>query len=129
MIDHGGKREVKKVLKGLDTPNGLVSRGHALHRRAVADCQDDNVEARLDNPPEPKVIFTGLPKDEAHGWKFLGIGPDNKLYIPVGAPGNNVLHDADQARSGHRSRRHRERKGCPGVRNSVGFDGIRNKQL
>lgn len=25
------------------------------------------------------VIYDDLPKDEAHGWKFLTIGPDNKL--------------------------------------------------
>jgi glucose/arabinose dehydrogenase len=36
-----------------------------------------------------------LPKDEAHGWKFIAIGPDNKLYLEVGQPGNNVLHDKD----------------------------------
>ena len=41
------------------------------------------------------MIYTDLPKDEAHGWKFIAIGPDNKLYIPVGQPGNNVLHDKD----------------------------------
>src|ERR1022692_3571352 len=53
----------------------------------------DKVEDVLDNPPKPTVIYDKLPKDEAHGWKFIGIGPDNKLYIPVGQPGNNVLHD------------------------------------
>ncbi len=39
------------------------------------------------------MIYDNLPKDEAHGWKFIAIGPDNKLYVPVGQPGNNVLHD------------------------------------
>ena len=34
------------------------------------------------------MIYDNLPKDEPHGWKFIGIGPDNKLYIPVGAPCN-----------------------------------------
>jgi glucose/arabinose dehydrogenase len=29
-----------------------------------------------------------LPKDEAHGWKYLTIGPDEKLYFQVGAPCN-----------------------------------------
>src|SRR6516165_6828144 len=40
------------------------------------------------NPPKPVVIYDDLPKDEAHGWKFLTIGPDNKLYFNVGAPCN-----------------------------------------
>src|SRR5262249_57260820 len=33
-------------------------------------------------------IFSDLPKDEAHGWKYLTVGPDEKLYFQVGAPCN-----------------------------------------
>src|SRR6201997_4206274 len=40
---------------------------------------------------KPVVIYDDLPKDEAHGWKFLTIGPDNKLYFNVGAPCNICL--------------------------------------
>jgi glucose/arabinose dehydrogenase len=29
-----------------------------------------------------------LPKDEAHGWKTLIVGPDEKLYFQIGAPCN-----------------------------------------
>ena len=29
-----------------------------------------------------------LPSHQHHGWKFLAVGPDNKLYIPIGAPCN-----------------------------------------
>jgi len=29
-----------------------------------------------------------VPKDEPHGWKFLTVGPDNKLYFNIGAPCN-----------------------------------------
>ena len=36
----------------------------------------EKVEDVIDNPPKPTVIFDKLPKDEAHGWKFIGIGPD-----------------------------------------------------
>ena len=54
------------------------------------------------------MIYDKLPKDEAHGWKFIGIGPDNKLYVPVGQPGNNVLHsDAARPDPPDQSRRHR----------------------
>src|SRR3974390_1062406 len=55
----------------------------------------EHVEDLLDSPPKPTVIYDNLPKDEAHGWKFITIGPNNKLYVPVGQPGNNVLHDKD----------------------------------
>jgi glucose/arabinose dehydrogenase len=69
------------------------------------------------------MIYDNLPKDEAHGWKFIAIGPDNKLYVPVGQPGNNVLHDAD-----HGQIRRMDLDGkndevyAIGVRNTVGFD-------
>jgi glucose/arabinose dehydrogenase len=48
----------------------------------------DNVEDKLDSPPNPTVIYSDLPKDEAHGWKFLAAGPDGKLYFNIGAPCN-----------------------------------------
>jgi glucose/arabinose dehydrogenase len=34
------------------------------------------------------VIYDDLPSDAPHGWKFLTVGPDNKLYFNVGAPCN-----------------------------------------
>jgi glucose/arabinose dehydrogenase len=69
------------------------------------------------------VIYTDLPKDEPHGWKFIGIGPDNKLYVPVGQPGNNVLNS-----DAHAQIRRIDLDGknaeviARGVRNTVGFD-------
>jgi glucose/arabinose dehydrogenase len=39
------------------------------------------------NPKGEPINFT-FPSDEHHGWKYLGYGPDKKLYVPVGAPCN-----------------------------------------
>ena len=69
------------------------------------------------------MIYDDLPKDEAHGWKFIGIGPDNKLYVPVGQPGNNVLNSDAHAQI---RRMNLDGSGAEviarGVRNTVGFD-------
>jgi glucose/arabinose dehydrogenase len=69
------------------------------------------------------MIYDNLPKDEAHGWKFIAIGPDNKLYVEVGQPGNNVLHDDAH---GQIRRMNLDGTGAEvyalGVRHSVGFD-------
>jgi glucose/arabinose dehydrogenase len=132
VVEKDGKTELKTVASGLYRPNGLAYHDGTLYIAELSQISKiDNVEANLDNPPKPTVIYTDLPKDEAHGWKFIGIGPDNKLYIPVGQPGNNVLHDADhgQIRRINLDGTGRETVAL-GVRNSVGFDwNPVNKQL
>lgn len=37
---------------------------------------------------EPKLISDKFPKNEDHGWKYIAFGPDDMLYVPVGAPCN-----------------------------------------
>ena len=87
---------VKVLASGLYRPNGVAFKDGTLYIAELSKVSKiDKVEDILDNPPKPTVIYDKLPKDEAHGWKFIGIGPDNKLYVPVGQPGNNVLHDDD----------------------------------
>jgi glucose/arabinose dehydrogenase len=132
VVKKDGKTELKTVASGLYRPNGLAYHNGTLYIAELSQISKiDNVEANLDNPPKPTVIYTDLPKDEAHGWKFIAIGPDNKLYIPVGQPGNNVLHDADhgQIRRINLDGTGRETVAL-GVRMSVGFDwNPVNKQL
>jgi glucose/arabinose dehydrogenase len=119
-----GKRSVKTLVSGLYRPNGVAFKNGTLYIAELSKVSRiDNVEDNLENPPKPTVIYDNLPKDEAHGWKFIGIGPDNKLYVPVGQPGNNVLHDDDH---GQIRRINLDGSGAEviarGVRNTVGFD-------
>jgi glucose/arabinose dehydrogenase len=87
--EQSGRREVKTLYSGLYRPNGLAFANGALYIAELAKISKvERVEDNLDNPPKPVVIYDDLPKDEAHGWKFLTIGPDNKLYFNVGAPCN-----------------------------------------
>src|SRR6267142_626827 len=91
-----GKRAVKVLASGLYRPNGVAFKNGTLYIAELSKVSKiEKVEDNLDSPPKPTMIYDNLPKDEAHGWKFIGIGPDNKLYVPVGQPGNNVLHDDD----------------------------------
>ena len=46
----------------------------------------DKVEDSLDGPSKLTMIYDNLPKDEAHGWKCIAIGPDDKLHVPIGQP-------------------------------------------
>jgi glucose/arabinose dehydrogenase len=89
IVDRGEKREVKPIYSGLYRPNGLAFKDGALYIAELSRISKvEKIEDNLDNPPKPVVIYDDLPKDEAHGWKFLTIGPDNKLYFQVGAPCN-----------------------------------------
>jgi glucose/arabinose dehydrogenase len=124
IVNKDGKRTVKVLASGLYRPNGVAFHNGTLYIAELSKISKiDNVEDVLDNPPKPTVIYDNLPKDEAHGWKFIAIGPDNKLYVPVGQPGNNVLHD-----DAHGQIRRINLDGSNaevvalGVRNTVGFD-------
>jgi len=124
IVNKDGKRTVKTLASGLHRPNGVAFKNGTLYIAELSKISKiDKVEDVLDNPPKPTMIYDNLPKDEAHGWKFIAIGPDNKLYIPVGQPGNNVLHDDDH---GQIRRINLDGSGAEviakGVRNTVGFD-------
>jgi glucose/arabinose dehydrogenase len=133
IVNKGGKREIKVVAQGLYRPNGVAFKNGSLYIAELYQIDKiDNVLANLDKGPQkPTVIISGLPKDEAHGWKYLAIGPDNKLYFEVGQPGNNVLHDKDH---GILHRANLDGSGletiATGIRNTVGFDwNPRNHEL
>jgi glucose/arabinose dehydrogenase len=118
----------------LNAPNGIVfSKGTLFVAERHRITRYDGIEARLDNPPEGKVVIDGLdPTNQAgHFWKFLALGPDGKLYFNIGAPGNIVMPSYMQASI----MRVDPAKGvlenvALGVRNSVGFDwDPKTKQL
>jgi glucose/arabinose dehydrogenase len=132
IVNKDGKRMVKVLASGLYRPNGVAFKDGTLYIAELSKISKiDKVDDVLDNPPKPTMIYDNLPKDEAHGWKFIAIGPDNKLYVPIGQPGNNVLHDDAH---GQIRRMNLDGSGAEviarGVRNTVGFDWHpENKQL
>ncbi|HEX6003734.1 MAG TPA: PQQ-dependent sugar dehydrogenase [Burkholderiales bacterium] len=124
VVDRGGKREVKKVLKGLDTPNGLAFHKGTLYvAEQTRILEYKGIEDKLDNPPEPRVVIDGLPKQVGHFWKFLAMGPDGKLYFNIGAPGNIVMPSYIQGTISRVDvKTGKMEEYARGVRNSVGFD-------
>ena len=132
IVNKDGKRTVKVLASGLYRPNGVAFKDGTLYIAELSKISKiEKVDDVLDNPPKPTMIYDNLPKDEAHGWKFIAIGPDNKLYVPIGQPGNNVLHDDAH---GQIRRMNLDGSGAEviarGVRNTVGFDWHpENKQL
>src|SRR3954462_7610451 len=61
VVDRGGKREVKTVLKGLDAPNGLgFNKGTLFVAKRARIPRCDGIENQLNNPPQAKVIVDNL---------------------------------------------------------------------
>ena len=69
------------------------------------------------------MIYDDLPKDEPHGWKFIGIGPDDKLYFRSARPATSARRPTRTRRSAASTSTAAARKCIArGVRNTVGFD-------
>lgn len=117
--------EVITIASGLNVPNGVAFRSGALYVAEISRVlRFDDIVERLNDPPEPVVVNDGLPTERLHGWKFIAFGPDDKLYIPVGAPCN--LCEKDDERFATIMRMNADGRDLEvfarGVRNSVGFD-------
>ena len=124
ITEKGGKREVKTILSDLELPSGIEFRKGALYVATPKKIMRyDNIEDNLDKPPQPIVIYDKLPGDVPHGWKFLRFGPDDKLYVPIGAP-CNICDAGDKYTQIFRI--NADGSGMEvvarGVRNTVGFD-------
>ena len=125
LVDQGGKRQVKTIAEKLMLPNGIEYHKGSLYVATPKQVlRYDDIESKLDNPGQPAVIYEDLPGDVPHGWKFIKIGPDGKLYLPVGAPCNICEPAPDKY--AHIRRINLDGSGMEivarGVRNTVGFD-------
>ena len=124
VVDRNGRREVKVIAKGLNLPNGVAFKDGTLYVAEVSRITKmPGIEAKLDSPPTPEVVYDILPRDLPHGWKYLAFGPDGKLYFNIGAP-CNICQPPDT--HANISRVNVDGTGfeyvAHGVRNSVGFD-------
>ena len=124
VVDKGGKREVKTLAEKLFLPNGIEFHKGSLYVATPKDItRYDDIENRLDAPPAPVMVYDKLPGEVPHGWKFIKVGPDGKLYVPIGAPCNICEPGSGFAKI---TRMNLDGSGVEdvalGVRNTVGFD-------
>lgn len=112
------------IASELNLPNGVAFREGALY---VAEPDKvwryDQIESQLANPPQPVLVSDAFPDDAWHGWKYISFGPDDKLYVPVGAPCN--ICEKEDSRYASIMRMNADGSGlesfAKGVRNTVGF--------
>ena len=127
IIDSDGDQiaETKIVIdSGLTQPTGVAYRNGDLYVGAINELLVyRNIDALLDAPPTPEIVYDGLPKNRHHGWKYIDFGPDNLLYFNVGAPCNICLKEDERFASIMRLEVSAPKPEvyAHGIRNSVGF--------
>lgn len=117
--------EVITIAEGLNSPNGVAFKDGSLYVAEISRIlRFDDIEKNLENPPKPVVVYSNYPDDDHHGWKFIAFGPDEKLYVPVGAP-CNICKSEDPVYATI-TRLNKDGSGfeifAEGIRNTVGFD-------
>jgi glucose/arabinose dehydrogenase len=116
---------VYTLASGLNMPNGVAYLDGALYVAELSRIvKFKDIGRRLSAPPIPETVYDSLPNDKDHGWKYLRIGPDRKLYTAVGAPCD--ICQPNQELYATLVRLDLDGKNfeifARGVRNTVGFD-------
>lgn len=116
---------VYEVATGLNSPNGVVWHDGTLYVAEISRIiKFENIDKNYKSSPDYSVVYSDLPDDTHHGWKYIDIGPDNKLYVPIGAPCNICQTDGTPHASINRL--NLDGSGfelvAKGIRNTVGFD-------
>jgi len=119
--DDGSTRTIE-LLSGMSTPNGI-----AFHNGDLYVAEIDriiryvDIESHLEVAPTGEVLDINLPSDRHHGWRYIGFGPDDKLYISIGAP-CNICDKFGYAQIIRVNTNGTDRETyASGIRNSVGF--------
>lgn len=121
----GKADRVYTLVSGLHMPTGVALLDGDLYVAEISRIGKlKDIAHHLGDPPKLEVIHDGYPKDVHHGWKYLRVGPDRKLYAPVGAPCNICNPEQDIYAS--LTRLDPDGKNmeiyAKGIRNTVGFD-------
>jgi glucose/arabinose dehydrogenase len=125
--------KVVTMMTGLKAPNGVaMHQGYLYVAENHRIVRYPGVGFSLELPwaEMGEVIYEGMPTSFHHGWRFIHFGPDNKLYVGVGAPcnvcevngmeGTIIRMDADGKNM---------EIFAHGVRNTVGFDFHPNTEV
>ena len=127
-----GKNQVVEIARGLQNPNGVALRGDDLYvAQPTRIIRFPGLLEVLRQTPAPEgrlnarfeVVYSGFPQQRTHSWKYLAFGPDDKLYVPVGAPCNVCEEDRDRYAAIFRMNPDGSdlELVAKGVRNTVGF--------
>lgn len=117
---------VYTIIEGLRLPNGVAYKDGSLFVAEVSKIwRFDNIDQNYADSPEPILVTDELPTEGHHGWKYIAFGPDNKLYVPIGAPCNVCNHEEDNPLFATLTKMNIDGSEheivAKGIRNTVGF--------
>lgn len=129
IVDTDGDHKADKqytIAEGLNMPNGVAFRNGSLFIAEIDKVwRLDNIEDNLATPPKKVLVSDNYPSDKHHGWKYIAFGPDDKLYVPVGAPCNICDDHTEDERYSSITRMSPDGSNyevyAHGIRNTVGF--------
>ncbi len=114
------------VLDTMEVPNGVAMRNGDLYVAQVGSLwKYPAIEDNLKDAPKKELVYDDYPTEFHHGWKYIAFGPDDKLYVPVGAPCNICNPTDEDERFATITRMDPDGSNreiyAKGVRNTVGF--------
>lgn len=118
----GGSTRTIELTKGMNAPNGIAFHDGDLYVAEIDRVtRFADIENHLNDIPDGQLLDIELPSERHHGWRYIGFGPDDKLYISIGAP-CNVCEEAGYAQILRMNPDGSDRETyASGIRNSVGF--------
>ena len=123
--NHDGQADKRYVVaSGLNSPNGLSYHDGTLYVAEINRIiKFSGIDESYDDKPGYDIVYGNLPKDTHHGWRYMALGPDDKIYLGIGAP-CNTCEVSDPY--GSIARLNLDGTGfeivARGIRNTVGFD-------
>ena len=122
VVADGQSTRTIELLDGLNSPNGIAFHEGDLYVAEIDRVtRYEDIESHLDDLPDADVLNIDLPSENHHGWRYIGFGPDGKLYISIGAP-CNICEEEGYGQIIRMNSDGSEREVfAEGIRNSVGL--------
>ena len=123
ITDNGRERTSRVVVDKLNQPAVTMHKGSLYVMAIDKVLRYDDIEKNPNVQPVDLTAKFNLPPEQHHNWKYIRFGPDNRLYVPFGAPCNIcVPGDAYSQLRSYDADGSNMQVVARGIRNTVGFD-------